>query len=69
MEDVLHFLKSGRKAPTSFEHLDKLTRRKRLHTLSEFSRNFEYVGMSNVIIIVIMLFYLKDIIPLSKTHG
>ena len=45
MQDVLYFLKNGRKAPPDFANLDKINRRKNLHTLSQFSRNFVYEGM------------------------
>lgn len=47
LDEVLFFLKSGRKDPPSFVGLDKETRKKRLHTLSEFARNFEYEGRPN----------------------
>ena len=40
MQDVLAFLKSGRNAPAHFANLDKISTKKCLHTLSEFSRNF-----------------------------
>ena len=46
MQDVLAFLKSGRKAPAHFANLDKISTKKCLHTLSEFSRNFKYEGMA-----------------------
>ena len=45
MEDVLFYLKNGRKAPPDFDSLEKIARKKNLHTLSQFSRNFAYEGM------------------------
>ena len=45
MQDVLDFLKSGRKPPTHFANLDKT---KCLHRLSEYSRNFKYEGVHGV---------------------
>lgn len=46
VQDVIQFLKSGRKAPPHFANLDKVTKKKAIHTLSEFSRNFVYEGMT-----------------------
>ena len=46
MQDVLEFLKSGCQAPVHFANLDKVTKKKNMHTLSEFSRNFKYEGTS-----------------------
>ena len=37
--------KSGRQAPVHFASFDKVNRRKNIHTLSEFSRNFKYERM------------------------
>ncbi len=48
MQDVLDFLKSGRKPPAHFANLDKTSKKKCLHTLSEYSRNFKYEGMHDV---------------------
>jgi hypothetical protein len=42
VQDVHDFLKSERKPPAHFENLDKTSKKKCLHTLSQYSRNLTF---------------------------